>query len=66
MDLRGVDAVMLCKRFSIVMMRTVFEVRGVPCIAMEEEHDIKGQLIFSRSCSTPITDMHGKEQVLVI
>ncbi|KAA0977195.1 Y-family DNA polymerase [Paeniglutamicibacter gangotriensis] len=65
-DLRDADAVMLRNRFSVVMMRTVLELRGTPCIPMEEEHEIKGQLIFSRSFSTPITDTHGMEQVLGI
>ena len=65
-DLRDADAVMLRNRFSIVMMRTVLELRGIPCIPMDEEHEIKGQLIFSRSFSTPITDTHGMEQVLGI
>lgn len=65
-DLRDADAVMLRNRFSIVMMRTILELRGIPCIPMEEEHEIKDQLIFSRSFSTPITDTHGMEQVLGI
>ena len=65
-DLRDSDAVMLRNRFSIVMMRTILELRGIPCIPMEEEHEIKDQLIFSRSFSTPITDTHGMEQVLGI
>ncbi|MBP2376454.1 Y-family DNA polymerase [Paeniglutamicibacter psychrophenolicus] len=65
-DLRDADAVMLRNRFSIVMMRTVLELRGTPCIPLEEEYEIKDQLIFSRSFSTPITDAHGMEQVLGI
>ncbi|MGL3808133.1 Y-family DNA polymerase [Paeniglutamicibacter sp. R2-26] len=65
-DLRDADAVMLRNRFSIVMMRTILELRGIPCIPMEEEHEIKDQLIFSRSFSAPITDTHGMEQVLGI
>lgn len=65
-DLRDADAVMLRNRFSINMMRTILELRGIPCIPMEEEHEIKDQLIFSRSFSTPITDRHGMEQVLGI
>ena len=36
-------------KFSIVQMRTVLELRGIPCIPMEEEYVIKDQLIFSRS-----------------
>ena len=65
-DLRDADAVMLRNRFSIVMMRTILELRGIPCIPMEEEHEIKDQLIFSRSFSTPITNTHDMEQVLGI
>lgn len=64
MDLRDTDAVMIRNRFSIVLMRTVLELRGTPCIPLEEAHEIKDQLIFSRSFSNPITNTHEMEQVL--
>lgn len=66
MDLRDTDAVMIRNRFSIVLMRTILELRGTPCIPLEEAHEIKDQLIFSRSFSSPITTTQEMEQVLGI
>ncbi|MGO2482717.1 Y-family DNA polymerase [Glutamicibacter ardleyensis] len=63
-DLRDADEVRIRDKFSIVQMRTVLELRGIPCIPMEEEREVKGQLIFSRSFSDPITDRVGMEQVM--
>ncbi|MFK0085451.1 Y-family DNA polymerase [Glutamicibacter sp. NPDC090743] len=65
-DLRNANEVRIRDKFSIVQMRTVLELRGIPCIPMEEERAIKDQLIFSRSFSDPITDRVGMEQVMGI
>lgn len=65
-DLRHANEVRIRDKFSIVQMRTVLELRGIPCIPMEEERVIKDQLIFSRSFSDPITDRMGMEQVMGI
>ncbi|MHA6969368.1 Y-family DNA polymerase (plasmid) [Glutamicibacter bergerei] len=65
-DLRDADEVRIRDKFSIVQMRTVLELRGIPCIPMEEERVIKDQLIFSRSFSDPVTDRVGMEQVMGI
>ncbi|MGP9784628.1 Y-family DNA polymerase [Glutamicibacter sp. AOP12-B1-11] len=65
-ELRDADEVRIRDKFSIVQMRTVLELRGVPCIPMEEERVVKDQLIFSRSFSDPITDRVGMEQVMGI
>ncbi|MDJ0315773.1 Y-family DNA polymerase [Arthrobacter antibioticus] len=64
LDLRNANPVMIRDRFSIVMMRTVLELQGTPCIPMEEERLGRDQLIFSRSFSTPITTQAGMRQVL--
>ena len=55
LDLSRADPVMIRDRFSVVMMRTVLELQGTPCIPMEEERIGRDQLIFSRSFATPIT-----------
>ncbi|MGP5265239.1 Y-family DNA polymerase, partial [Glutamicibacter arilaitensis] len=65
-DLRDANEVRIRDKFSIVQMRTVLELRGIPCIPLEEERVIKDQLIFSRSFSDPITDRVGMEQVMGI
>lgn len=35
MDLRDADAVMIRNRFLVLLMRTVFELRGIPCTAAQ-------------------------------
>src|SRR5699024_8703186 len=63
-DFRDADAVHIRNKFSIVQMRTLLELLGTDCIPMEEEREIKDQLIYSRSFSQPVTDQDGMEQVL--
>lgn len=65
-DLRDANEILIRDKFSIVQMRTVLELRGIPCIQIEAERVIKGQLIFSRSFSEPITSREDMEQVLGI
>jgi DNA polymerase V len=65
-DFRDADPVHIRSKFSVVQMRTLLELRGTPCIPLEEEREIKDQLIYSRSFSQPITDQDGMEQVLSI
>ncbi|WP_346057222.1 DUF4113 domain-containing protein [Leucobacter alluvii] len=65
-DLRDADAKWIRKKFSIVMERTVFELRGIPCIPLEEQPPQKDQLMFSRSFSQPVTTRESMQQVLSI
>jgi DNA polymerase V len=57
---------MIRDKFSVVMMRTVLELQGTPCIPMEEERIGRDQLIFSRSFATPVTTAAGIRQVLSV
>jgi DNA polymerase V len=66
LDLSRADPVMIRDRFSVVVMRTVLELQGTPCIPMEEERIGRDQLIFSRSFATPITTAHELRQVLSV
>ena len=66
LDLKRTDPVRIRERFSVVMMRTVLELQGTPCIPMEEARVGRDQLIFSRSFSTPITTAHDVRQVLSV
>lgn len=65
-DLRDAEPKWIRKRFSVVMERTVLELRGIPCIPLEEERATKDQLIFSRSFSSPVTSSADMQQVLSI
>ncbi len=66
LDLSRADLVAIRDKFSVVMMRTVLELRGTPCIPMEEERIGRDQLIFSRSFSKPITTAADLRQVLSV
>ncbi|XAS74029.1 Y-family DNA polymerase [Micrococcaceae bacterium Sec5.1] len=66
LDLTRANPVAIRDKFSIVMMRTVLELQGTPCIPMEEERIGRDQLIFSRSFSTPITTTAGLRQVMSV
>lgn len=63
-DLRDADPGVIRKKFSIALERTVWELRGVPSIPLEEERQTKEQLMFSRSFSEPVTTADGMRQVL--
>ncbi|MDZ4089628.1 MAG: Y-family DNA polymerase [Arthrobacter sp.] len=64
LDLARADPVRIRDRFSVVLMRTVLELQGTPCIPLEQERIGRDQLIFSRSFSTPITTSAVLRQVL--
>lgn len=66
LDLARADPVRIRERFSVVLMRTVLELQGTPCIPLEEERTGRDQLIFSRSFSAPITGTAGLRQVLSV
>lgn len=53
LDLARADPVRIRDRFSVVLMRTVVELQGTPCIPLEEERIGRDQLIFSRSLQHP-------------
>ena len=65
-DLRDADAKQIRRRFSVVLERTVMELRGIPCIPLEEERRYKDQMIFSRSFSRPVDTIPELRQVLSI
>ncbi|MGW9020668.1 Y-family DNA polymerase [Leucobacter chromiiresistens] len=65
-DLRDAEAKWIRKKFSVVMERTLYELRGVPCIPLEEQPPNKDQLIFSRSFSHPVATPEDMQQVLSI
>ncbi|MEA5456796.1 Y-family DNA polymerase [Sinomonas sp. JGH33] len=65
-DLAAADPVMIRDRFNVVVMRTVLELQGTPCIPFEEAREGKEQLIVSRSFSTPVTTRAEMRQVLSV
>lgn len=58
-DLQQADSEMIRRRFSVVMARTVNELRGISCIAMSDIADTerKQQIISSKSFGKPISEL---------
>lgn len=65
LQLRDADAKHVRKRFSVVMERTVLELRGIRCIELElQPPPAKEQLIFSRSFAAKLTDPAEMAQIV--
>ncbi|MGG5753698.1 DUF4113 domain-containing protein [Zafaria sp. Z1313] len=64
--LRAADPLMIRKRFSVVMQRTVLELNGTPCIAPVDERADQQQVMFSRSFSTPVDTAAQMEEVMSV
>ncbi len=54
-DLRRTDPEGLRRRFNVVLARTALELRGTPCLALEETPPPRQQIIASRSFGQPVT-----------
>ncbi|MFT8636479.1 MAG: hypothetical protein ABF811_00765 [Pseudoclavibacter sp.] len=66
-QLRDADLKQVRKRFNVNLARTVLELRGTPCIDIEDrDAERTGQVMFSRSFSTPVTTETEMHQVLAI
>lgn len=65
-DLKEAPLGLVRKRFSVVIMRTVLELRGVRAIELEPERVFKDQMMYSRSFSDPVTSEDTMRQVLSI
>ncbi len=65
-DLRDAEPLMIRRRFSIVLERIVWELRGVSCIPLEEHPQPKKQMIVSRSFGEPVKTLSAMRQVLSI
>ncbi|MCU6479003.1 DUF4113 domain-containing protein [Arthrobacter sp. A2-55] len=63
-DLRDADPVMIRHKFSVVVQRTVLELRGIPAIELETARADKKQVIYSRSFSQPVTSAAEMTQVM--
>jgi DNA polymerase V len=55
-DLRDADPHEIRRRFSIVLERTVLELRGIPMIALDEHPPPRRTLVTSRMFGTPTSD----------
>jgi len=55
--LQRADTNLIRQRFSVTLERTVRELRGIPCLALEELAPTNQQIISSRSFGTPVTSL---------
>ena len=65
-DLRDADPGWIRSRFSVVLERTVLELRGTPCVPDVDESAGPAQVIFSRSFSRPVTTQAEMAEVMNI
>ena len=65
-DLTAADPVMIRKRFSVVLMRTVLELQGTPCIISSESTGSSEQVLYSRSFANPVSSLDAMRQALSV
>jgi len=63
-ELRDFDVTRLRNRFGVVMERTVRELRGEPCIELDDIAPPKQQIICSRSFGRYVTDLNELEEAV--
>ena len=64
LDLAGTDIRFIRKHFNVVLERTVRELRGEPCLQLEEFAPTKQEIICSRSFGERITDYTSMRQAI--
>lgn len=62
LDLRDADVRLVRQHTSVVMERMIYELRGLPCIGLEEVAPKRKSLIASRSFGRPVTTRHELEE----
>ena len=63
-DLHQVELKAARTRYSVVLERTVSELRGISCLALEDAAPPKKQIICSRSFGSRITDIEGLREAV--
>jgi len=59
LDLVRADAATLRSQFSVVLEKTLLELRGTPCMEVDDAPAPRQQILVSRSFGTPITHVDG-------
>ena len=59
LDLADTDTKLIRRRFSIVLERTVMELRGYPCIDLEEHPSTKKEIVVSRTFGKKVTNLES-------
>ena len=64
LDLVSADVVALRREFSVVLEKTVLELRGTPCMDVDHEPAPQQQIMCSRSFGAPMTELAGLVEVV--
>lgn len=64
LDLADTDSRFIRKHFNVVLERTVRELRGEPCLELEEFAPVKQEIVCSRSFGERITDYDAMRQAI--
>ena len=64
LDLADTDICFIRKHFNVVLERTVRELRGEPCLELEEFAPVKQEIVCSRSFGERITDYDAMRQAI--
>ena len=59
LDLAEVDTKLIKRKFSSVLERTVMELKGYPCIGLEQQPKTKKQIVVSRTFSKKVNDINS-------
>lgn len=63
-DLANSDPETMRNRYSVVLERTLLELRGVPCIGFEEAPEARQQILCSRTFSSRITQLQPLQEAI--
>ena len=63
-ELSQADPWTLRKQFSVVLEKTVLELRGTPCMDVDHEPAAQQQMMCSRSFGSPVTELPGLIEVV--
>lgn len=64
LKLADTDIRFIRKHFNVVLERTVRELRGEPCLSLEEFAPVKQEIVCSRSFGSRITEYHEMRQAI--
>jgi DNA polymerase V len=64
LDLVNADVATLRKQFSVMLEKTVLELRGTPCMDVDHEPAAQQQMMCSRSFGSPVTELAGLIEVV--
>ncbi|MHB1099905.1 MAG: Y-family DNA polymerase [Burkholderiales bacterium] len=66
LDLKHADPVQIRKRFNVVLEKTVSELNGIACIALEETAANRQQIMSSRSFGQPVKTLAGLSESVTL